>query len=84
VANAFSGASTSIDHMSEKPVPMLQHFFRMIIDGSSRVLDPTCGSGSALRAALAAGAKTVLGLELNPEFATRAQVSLATFKGGLK
>ena len=38
--------------------------------------DPTCGSGSAIRAAEALGAKHTLGLELNPEFAERAQLAL--------
>ena len=72
VANSYSAPSDRAFHMSTKPVPMLRHFFRMFVDTNSIVLDPTCGSGSALRAADAAGAKHVLGLELNPEFADRA------------
>lgn len=74
VANSYSAPSDRSIHMSVKPVPMLSHFFRMFVDANSIVLDPTCGSGSALRAADAAGAAHVLGLELNPEFAERAGV----------
>jgi len=73
VANSYSAPSDRSIHMSVKPVPMLAHFFRMFVDTNSIVLDPTCGSGSALRAADAAGAAHVLGLELNPEFADRAR-----------
>ncbi len=76
VANSYSAPSDRSIHMSVKPVPMLRHFFRMFVDTNSIVLDPTCGSGSAIRAADAAGAAYVLGLELNPEFAER---SIAEF-----
>lgn len=55
-------------HLSEKPVPMLTHFLRMICDDYSRVLDPTCGSGNALKAATACGAPTVLGIERERAF----------------
>jgi len=57
------------DHMSEKNTDTLGHFFRMLVDTNTRLLDPTCGSGSALRAARGAGAGSVLGLELNEEYA---------------
>lgn len=55
-------------HLSEKPVPMLTHFLRMICDDYSRVLDPTCGSGNALKAATTCGAPTVLGIERERAF----------------
>jgi ParB family chromosome partitioning protein len=51
-------------HLSEKPHEVLQHFFRMYIDGSSRVLDPTCGSGNALVVADQLGAESVFGLDI--------------------
>jgi DNA modification methylase len=76
VANSYAAPSDRSIHMSVKPVPMLRHFFRMFVDANSIVLDPTCGSGSALRAADAAGAAHVFGLEVNPEFAER---SIAEF-----
>jgi DNA modification methylase len=51
---------------------MLEHFFRMLVDENTRLLDPTCGSGSALRAARSLGAKDYLGIEANPDFAREA------------
>lgn len=47
---------------------MLEHFFRMLVDEHSRVLDPTCGSGMAIKAAEAAGAAFALGLERDLDF----------------
>ncbi len=76
VANAYGAPSVRERHMSEKPEPMLRHFFRMLVDENSLVLDPTCGSGSAIRAAESLHAKHVLGLEINPEFADRANAAL--------
>lgn len=54
-------------HVSTKAVPMLRYFFQMFVDQNTRLLDPTCGSGAALRAAESMGASHVLGLELDPE-----------------
>jgi len=76
VANAYHGPTVRDRHMSEKPEPVLRHFFRMLVDTNSIVLDPTCGSGSAIRAAESAGARHVLGIELNPEYAERAKLAL--------
>lgn len=78
VANAYGAPSVRERHMSEKPEPMLRHFFRMVVDETSVVLDPTCGSGSAIRAAESLKAKHVLGLEINPEFAVNARRALKT------
>jgi len=76
VGNTF-GAPTERDiHMSVKPQAMLEHFFSAIVDTNTLMLDPTAGSGSALRAALTLGAKRVVGLEINPEFATAANERL--------
>lgn len=63
-------------HMSQKSRPMLEHFFRMVVDESTRMLDPTCGSGEAVSVAEAAGAEWSLGLELNPEYAQDARDKL--------
>lgn len=72
VANAFAhpGKDKSI-HASEKPIPMLHHFLRLCCDEYSTVLDPTCGSGNAIRAAERLGAASVLGIERDPEFFSR-------------
>lgn len=63
-------------HMSVKPVPVLEHFFRMLVDDSTILLDPTAGGGTALQAALGLGARSAIGLEINPEFAARANEAL--------
>lgn len=76
VSNAFGADTVRENHMSEKPEPMLSHFFRMVVDASTYMLDPTCGSGSSIRAAISAGAKHVQGLEINPEFVERANLAL--------
>lgn len=65
-------------HTSAKPVPMLKHFFEMLVDEHTSILDPTCGAGSALRAADALGAERVLGLEIDKQHAETAQTLLNT------
>lgn len=59
-------------HMSEKPEAMLRHFFRMMVDDNSTVLDPTAGSGNAIKVAQRLGASYALGLEKSEEFYNRA------------
>jgi ParB family chromosome partitioning protein len=76
--NAFVGPSPSGDHAHEKSQDALEYFFEMVVDGNTAILDPTCGSGSALRAAKRLGAKQMLGLEINKEFADDALRALAT------
>lgn len=72
VSNLTAAPVTKEHHMSEKPVNVLTHFFRMLVDDSTRIFDPTCGSGNALIAAKRLGASALLGLEVNEEFADRA------------
>lgn len=74
VANSFAypGRRDEASHVSEKPYMMLKHFMRMVCDEYSSVLDPTCGSGNALKVAEDLGASTILGLEQLPEFHKRA------------
>lgn len=70
VANSFAypGRRDGAIHASEKPYVMLRHFMRMVCDEYSLVLDPTCGSGNALKVAEDLKAAHVLGLEQLPEF----------------
>lgn len=68
VGNIYPAPVVKDVHMSQKSLPMLQHFFRMFVDESTRMLDPTCGSGMAVKAAQLAGAKHVLGIERDPDF----------------
>jgi ParB/RepB/Spo0J family partition protein len=63
-------------HMSAKPAPVLEHFFRMLVDGSTSLFDPTAGGGTALQAAAALGAFAVAGLEINADFCGRANAVL--------
>ena len=76
VSNAFAAPTDRSTHMSTKPEAVLRHFLRMFVDENSLVFDPTCGSGTALVAAEACGASHIFGLEINPEFAERANYAL--------
>lgn len=80
VANCYGAPGTKSEHLSEKSESMLRHFMRMIVDDLSEVFDPTCGSGSALRAANYLGAKRAFGLEKDSEIAQRAQDSIVRAK----
>jgi ParB family chromosome partitioning protein len=67
-SNHVSFPNTKTIHMSEKPVGMLKKFMEMFVDEYTTILDPTCGSGNALKAAESLGATRSLGLEINTEF----------------
>ena len=67
-------------HPSTKPEPVLRHFFSMFVDPHTRLLDPTCGSGSALRAAESLGAGHVLGLEVDELHAQNALTAMRQFR----
>jgi len=75
VANTVSHPNVKEIHKSEKPVNMLHHFFRMFVDESTRMIDPTMGSGNAVYLAEGMGAKSALGLERDPEFLKAATAS---------
>jgi len=80
VSNAYGSPTTKEIHQSEKPEPMLRHFFQMFVDDNTRMLDPTCGSGTSLRAAESLGATSVLGLEINPDFVEASRIALRKFR----
>jgi len=63
-------------HASQKSGPMLEHFFRMLVDENTRFLDPTAGSGAAVGVAEALGAEWSLGLELNEDYVTDGRTRL--------
>jgi hypothetical protein len=76
--NAYAAPhATNPLHPSHKPEPVLRHFFSMLIDETSDLFDPTCGSGSSLRVANDLGARTIFGLEIDPKFAATAQSATA-------
>lgn len=54
-------------HRSQKPLAVLDHFFSMFVDESSKVLDPTAGSGTSLVVAHSLEAEKVIGLEMQAE-----------------
>ena len=76
VGDTYACPSPGGRHISEKPEPMLRHFFRMVVDENTRLLDPTCGSGTALRAAESLGAAAVLGLDTSAEYVDYANSEL--------
>jgi DNA modification methylase len=59
-------------HRSQKPIEVLFHFFRMFVDDSTRMFDPTCGSATSLITAKRLGAASVLGIELDPDMQSAA------------
>jgi len=76
VSNAYAAPTDRTFHMSVKPEPVLRNFFRMFVDESTLMLDPTAGSGSSLRAAESLNARYVLGLEINNDFCEQANRAL--------
>lgn len=88
VLNAFACGgrkTTDTRHVSEKPVEMLSHFFRMFVDEHTNVLDPCCGSGNSIIAAYKLQSPYSLGLELDPNVASESKVhlELATLNASL-
>ncbi len=65
-------------HPSQKSETMIEHFFSMLVDNTTDVFDPTAGSASALRAADKLGARSILGLELDPTYASAANSAIKT------
>ena len=83
VANCISAPTNKATtiHQSEKPIPVLNHFFQMFCDSTTRVLDPTCGSGTSIRAADGMGVEAALGIELDELYAQAAQKQLQGAQG---
>lgn len=67
----YPGSRKEGQHVSYKPTPVLRHFLSMVCDEYTSILDPTCGSGSAIRVARDLGARQCLGLEAIEEFYNR-------------
>ncbi len=76
VGNAIAAPTSKEHHPHTKPEPVLKHFFQMFVDRNTRMLDPTCGGGSSLRAAEALGAEHVLGLEIDDDYVQNARKAL--------
>lgn len=80
VNNCFSSPVPKKSHPSEKPLPVLEHFFQLTVDEYTRILDPTCGSGNAISAGLRLGAERALGIELGEGFANAARADIRKYK----
>lgn len=65
VSNAYAAPLGKKVHLSEKPQPVLRHFFQMFLDETSTVLDPSCGCGNALAVAEEFKVKSVFGLDVD-------------------
>ena len=65
-------------HPSAKPLAVVRTWLAGVVDTTTRLLDPTCGHGSAIIAALELGAREAIGIELDPTHAARAKVEIAT------
>jgi site-specific DNA-methyltransferase (adenine-specific) len=69
-------------HLTQKPISMLKKLLGLYVDEHTAVLDPTCGSGSALSAARLIGAARILGIELDENNADVAKLLLQRNLGG--
>lgn len=76
VALSFAAGSPKDFHAHQKPHAMLTHLLSMYVDASTIMLDPTCGSASAIKAAEEIGAGLAIGLERDEEFFRQAQKNL--------
>ncbi len=79
-SNGYSAPVDKMWHPATKPEPVLRHLLAMVVDETTTLLDPTCGGGSALRAAESLGARQVLGLELDPDYYENAKTALSRFR----
>lgn len=76
VSDVYAAPTLRERHPSCKPATMLEHFFRMTIDEYTTVLDPTCGSGTSIEAAVRLGARASVGIERNADFASIAATAV--------
>lgn len=76
VNNSYSAPIGSKVHLSEKPQPVLRYFFGMLLDETSTMLDPTCGSGNALAVAEEFKVKSTFGLDIDDKCIELSQAAL--------
>ena len=69
-----------VEHISTKPQAMLKHFFEMFVDDLTEILDPTCGSGTAMAAGKNLGAKRLVGLDINEDYVESANLLVRVAK----
>ena len=64
-------------HPTQKPVPLLERLIEIFTDKDDVVIDPCCGSGSTLRAAIQKGRKAY-GFEIKKDFFAAARDKVLT------
>lgn len=80
VSDAYGAPSDHEIHVHTKPEPMLRYFFGMLVDETTVFLDPTCGSGSSIRAAESLGARTVVGMDTDETIVAQARAALRDWR----
>jgi len=80
MADAYAAPSDKEIHIHTKPEPMLRHFFTMFVDENTVMLDPTCGSGTSIRAAESLHAGTVVGMDIDEGVVMQARTALRHFR----
>lgn len=75
-SDAYGAPTDNTFHVHAKPEPMLRYFFQMFVDEHTIFLDPTCGSGSSIRAAESLGARTVVGMDTDETIVGQARLAL--------
>lgn len=80
ISDAYGAPTDNTVHVHTKPEPMLRYFFGMLVDEHTMFLDPTCGSGSSIRAAESLGARTVVGMDTDETIVGHARRALREFR----
>ena len=66
-------------HPSQKPVAVLKKLIEIFTDPGDVVIDPCCGSGSTLRAAMECG-RSAYGFEIDRNFYQRAKEEMLNYE----
>lgn len=66
-------------HPAQKPVAVLKRLIEIFTDPGDVVIDPCCGSGSTLRAAMELG-RSAYGFEIDRNFYSRAKNEMLVFE----
>ena len=66
-------------HPAQKPVGLLKKLIEVFTDPGDVVIDPCCGSGSTLRAAVESG-RSAYGFEIDRNFYERAKNEMLVFE----
>ncbi len=75
-AGAGRGGGRRNHHPTVKPIALMRYLVRLVTPTGGIVLDPFCGSGSTIAAAVLEGFNAV-GIELDPDYADIARARVA-------